>query len=74
VFLLTTGRGEAGGRREEDRQRNTDREADSGGQRKAWGGAGGNAWAKGKPTSLGGPEKIEILKRKVVESEPPVSG
>ena len=68
---VIAGRGEAGGRREDDRQRNTDRDVESGGQKKAW---GGNAWAKGKPSSLGGPEKIEILKRKVqVDSEPPVS-
>lgn len=32
----------------------------------------GNAWSKGKPSSLGGPQKPIILKRKV-EEEAPVS-
>ena len=65
-YLLIVDRG--GRRSDEDRPRRTgDRDSDA--PRKAT----SNAWAKGKPSSLGGPHKPIILKRKVVDEEPPVS-
>lgn len=67
--------GEAGRREGEEWSRSNERHRDSeGGQKKgSGGGMGGNAWAKGMPRSLGGPDKPIILKRKKVEEEVPVS-
>ena len=58
-----------GGKRGEDRSRHVEGDRESeGSQRK--GATSSNAWAKGKPSSLGGPQKPIILKRKVEEEAP----
>lgn len=64
--------GYSGGRRDEERSRHSDGGGELEGQKRA-GATSGNAWSKGKPSSLGGPQKPIILKRKAAEEETPVS-
>ena len=70
AHVVSAGDRDYGNRREDDRSRPySDRGTESEGQRRSGSSSSGNAWAKGKPSSLGGKQPI-ILKRKVDEETP----